>query len=217
MVHHVLPFHGAAHTVGVTDVAHEHFDLAADLLGQGIDPAQGAEGVVVAEGLDLLALFHQFFSEVAADEAISAGNQYGIGHKSVLLYLKKHPANTAARHSARQAIKRHDNWYQYTINAPRVQPHSGSFHLCRVPHHGLPRTKAKRPLRSVWASKGALCRSESGGRFPPKGAGRWGRGKGSPVSPRRCYTAAAFFFCSCCHTPTSTTTSTPHTSVMVPG
>ena len=80
MVNDVLPFHGMAHAVGVADIAHEHLNLVFDLPGQGVQPAPGAEGIVVAEGLDLLALSHQLFGEVAANEAVGSGDHHSVRH-----------------------------------------------------------------------------------------------------------------------------------------
>ena len=80
MIDDLLALHGVAHAVGVAHVAHEHFDLVLDLGGQGVQPAPGAEGVIQAEGLDLFALFDQFLGEMAADEAVGAGDHDGMCH-----------------------------------------------------------------------------------------------------------------------------------------
>ena len=105
VIHDVLPFHGVAHAVGVTDVAHEHLDLVFDLLGQGVQPAPGAEGIVVAEGLDLLALSYQLLGEVAADEAVGSGDHHSVRHIAesplqLRLFLYQISSRAAARRTA---------------------------------------------------------------------------------------------------------------------
>ena len=80
MVHMLLTAHCGAHTVGVTHVAGEDLNLAANLLGQGVDPAQLTKRVVQAEGGYLFAGLDQLLGEVTANETIGAGDHYFMGH-----------------------------------------------------------------------------------------------------------------------------------------
>ena len=92
--HPLLPAHSGAHTVGVAHVAHKNIDLIADFFGQGVDPAQGPEGIVQAESADFLAAFDQFLGQVAADKTVCAGDHYGMCHGVLLLSTGRSPGIT---------------------------------------------------------------------------------------------------------------------------
>ena len=51
-----------------------------DLCRKRVDPAQRTEGIVQAEGADLLAALDEFFGQVAADETVGAGDEYSVRH-----------------------------------------------------------------------------------------------------------------------------------------
>ena len=104
MEHALLAAHSGAHTVGVTHIAGENFDLAADLFGQSIDPAKGAKRVVQAESGHLFAAFHQLFGKVAADKAIGAGDQNTIGHKNDSPFVIECIWKPAAHRGAARAV-----------------------------------------------------------------------------------------------------------------
>ena len=70
----LLPAHGGAHAVGVAHIAHEDVHLVFDLCRKRVDPAQRTDGIVQAEGADLLAALDEFFGQVAADETVGAGD-----------------------------------------------------------------------------------------------------------------------------------------------
>ena len=90
----LLPAHGGAHTVGVAHIAHENIDFVADLGRESIDPAQGAEGIVQAEGADLLAALDQFFCQMAANKAVCAGDHYGMCHGLLLCMQRAYARNS---------------------------------------------------------------------------------------------------------------------------
>ena len=74
MKNRVAALHGRTHAVGVADVAAKNLYLTFHLGRQIVQPAPGIKGVIIGEGLYVIALLHHQLGQMTADKTVRACN-----------------------------------------------------------------------------------------------------------------------------------------------